>query len=476
MSNLFSGINIALRAVLAQQQAIQVIEHNVANASTPGYRRQEAVLRALVTTPTSGLYQNGTPGMIGAGVTVDRIQRFNLEFYDGRFRRETASARRFELQGEILKQVELTLAETGEDGLANRLDAFWTGWQALSDDPSNLALRRDLLERAGGLADALNWRASSLIALRKEQNLAIEERVQQINTLASHVARLNAEIPAKEANGIAANDLLDERDRLINQLSELTGATAHIQENGEALVSIGGHSLVVGRKAFTLTTGPDPLDAALRRITWQEDGQVLAPPSGELAGIINARDVVIKEQLAGLNTLAYTLASKVNEMHAAGSDLNGEQGVDFFTGFTPQANYALEIRVNPEISGDPARIAASKGGPGSVGDGSLAMEIAELRNTTLSIDGASVTINGYHISNATRLGLEVKDALRRAKDNRLVADSLEQLSESVGGVSLDEEAANLVKAQRAFQAASRLMTAIDDMLDRIINGMGTVGR
>jgi len=476
MSNLFSGINIALRAVLAQQQAIQVIEHNVANANTEGYRRQEAVLSAVVTLPNSGLYQVGMPGMIGSGVTVDRIQRFNLEFYDGRYRREVASARRYELQGEILKQVELTLQESGDDGLITKLDAFWTGWQTLSDDPSNLALRKDLLERATGLADALNWRASSLMALRKEQNLAIEERVLQINTLAAQVARLNAEIPATEANGIAANDLLDERDRLLNKLAELTGATAHIQDNGEALVSIGGHALVVGRKAFTLTTGPAADDASLLQITWQEDGQTLVPASGELAGILNARDVVIKDQLAGLNTLAYTLATKVNELHASGTDLNGALGLDFFTGFTPQGNYALEIRVNPDIAGDPARIAASNGGLGSVGNGNLAMAIAELRNTTLNINGTTTTINGYYIGQATKLGLEVNDANRRARDNRLVANSLDQLSEAVGGVSLDEEAANLVKAQRAFQAASRLMTAIDQMLDEIINGMGLVGR
>jgi flagellar hook-associated protein 1 FlgK len=476
MPNLFSGINLALRAVLAHQQAIEVTEHNVANANTPGYRRQEAVLRATVTSPASGLHRPGYAGQMGTGVTVDRIQRFNLEFFDGRYRREIAETRRFELLRDTLTQVELTLAETSKDGLAPKLDAFWSGWQALSDDPSNLALRKDLLERADGLADAVNWRANALLALRQDQNLAVEERVGEINSLADQVARLNVEIPAVQAAGDAPNDLLDERDRLLNRLAELTGATASLQENGEALVSIGGHALVVGRTAFALQTQKDASNLA--QISWKIDGKALNALSGELTGLLAARDQIIPAQLDGLNKLAFHIAGQVNALHTSGDDLNGNPGQNFFAAFA-STNYALELKVNPALTADPrlivaaGRVSTTPDAP-TPGDGSVAMAIAALRDARV-VD-ATATINGFYTGQIAQLGLDVKEATSRARDRQLVASSLEAMSESVGGVSLDEEAANLVKAQRAFQAASRLMTAIDDMLDRIINGMGTVGR
>lgn len=154
MSTLFSNLSIALSALLSHQRAIEVIEHNVANANTPGYRRQEAVLSAATPTSPNLFKFGGGSGQIGSGVQVDMIRRYSLDFFDRRYRSEVARAKTWETRSEILKQAEIALGETSENSLLAHLDAFWSGWLRLSSDPTNTALRADLLEATRNLAEA----------------------------------------------------------------------------------------------------------------------------------------------------------------------------------------------------------------------------------------------------------------------------------------------------------------------------------
>jgi flagellar hook-associated protein 1 FlgK len=471
MPGLFSGINIALRAMLSNQQAIQTVEHNVANANTPGYKRQEAVLAADIPYTEPTLRGQITPGQLGSGVVVNRIRQFNLEFFDGRYRRELAETNRWSTQHEVLQQVETSLAETTADGLLPKLDAFWNGWNALSSDPTNMALRADLRERASTLSESLNWRANTLMAIQKDQDLAIVQRVEEINTISTQIAHLNSEIVRVAAAGNQPNDLLDERDNLTNRLTELSGAAVSIQDNGEALISIGGHSLVIGSTTFTLSTEPDVANNNLVRAYWTEDGRDLKVSSGEIKGLLSGRDEAIPRQIAGLDKLAEALVTQVNTLHLAGYGLDGFSTAKYF--FDPAHTDALSIRLNQDIA-DLSNIAVAEN-PNSPGDGNTATAIANLQNA-LVMDSGTATLNQYYTSQVANLGLETKGALTRANDRAMIAQSLDTLRESVSGVNLDEEAANLVKYQRAFQAATRLVTVLDEMIDRIINGMGMVGR
>ncbi len=471
MTSLSSGINVALQALLSNQHAISVIEHNVANANTEGYHRQDAVFAAGIPYPSPRLQGGTSPGQMGSGVLVERIRRFNMEFFDGRYRREMAETNRWETEEGVLQQVEATLSETSDDGVIPKLDAFWQGWRALSDDPTNQALRADLREKAVALSDGLNWRAQSLMTLRKDQNLAIIQRVEEINDAALQVAKLNAEISKVQAAGDAPNDLLDSRDAILDRLSEISGAIANTQENGEVIVYVGQHALVVGSTTFKLQTTVDNANNGLAQITWEQDGLPLDTTRGELAGLLDARDRVIPDQLDALNNLAYNLATQVNNLHSTGYGLNNATGLDFFTPFT-SPNYALEISVSSDLD-DLNNIAASTT-TDSPGNGNLAVQLADLREATV-MNGNTTTLNAYYTGKVGELGLEVSNAGRRAEDRKTVADSLNTLRESASGVSLDEEAANLVKYQRAYQAATRLLTAFDEMMDRVINGMGLVG-
>ncbi len=466
MPSLFSGIHMALQSLLAHQQAMQVIEHNVANANTPGYSRQEAILKPGSPYPATSFIRAGLPGQIGTGVLVDRVQRFHNEFVDERLRDENALFSRWSVQEQLLRHIEIALNETQTDGLLAKLDLFWEGWRSLSTDPSNHALRLDLLERSKSLAMALQNRAQQLRTIRAEQDLEISQRVAEINRLADLVARLNAEIANVISVGDQPNDLMDQRDLALSRLAALAGADSHIQSNGDVMVSIGGHALVTGTSTFELQALPDPSNNNLIGITWS-DGQSYAGVNGELAGLLAVRDGILVDRLNALDDFASALASRVNEIHRNGFGLNDATGLDFFTG-----SDALTLRVNDVL--DSTENIAAAGSPMSPGDGSVAEAIADVRTERLMTAGTA-TLDQFYSGELVTLGLEIQKAERLANDRQLVLDSLGMQKESLAGVSLDEEAAKMIQSQRAFQAASRLMTTLDEMLDRIINRMGRVG-
>jgi flagellar hook-associated protein 1 FlgK len=458
-----SGLSIALQAVLTHSRALEVIEHNIANASTPGYRRQSAVLTTAI--PSSSEYGSGS-GQRGGGVTIEKIQRFNLEFFDMRYRSVSAETQNWEAQREILSQLEPMMAETTEDGLLSKLDQFWAGWQKLSTDPTNTSLRTILLDDAGSLANALNRRATQMTALRAEQNQVIESQVDGINSLAGQIARLNAEIARVLSVGEQPNDLMDKRDLALDQLASLTGSVSFDQKNGEVVVSVAGHALVVGQEAFKLQTQPSAADSAIVDVYWS-DGQKLVPPSGELKGTLEVRDKVLVDQLTGLNTLANGIITQVNAIHRTGFGLNNSTGLDFFEG-----NDASDIAVNRSL--DAASVATSSGA-NQAGNSDIAIQIAGLK-TVKGMKAGTATLNEFYNSQVSDLAIVTRRAADNSYQHGLVAKALGDQRESAVGVSLDEEAADMAKAQKAYQAAARVMTAYDDLLDLVINRMGLVGR
>ena len=466
MPTISSGISIALQAVLAHSQALEIIEHNVANASTPGYRRQSALLATAVPSPIVASEHGIGAGQRGGGVTIEKIQRFNLEFFDARYRSVSSEAGNWSAQSEILSQLEPLLAETTEDGLLPKLDQFWAGWQKLATDPTNTSLRTVLLDDAGSLTNALNRRATQIAQLRADQNLVIGDQVNTINSLADQVASLNAEIARVLSVGEQPNDLMDKRDLALDQLSELTGSVSFNQKNGEMMVSVGGHVLVMGHDTFKLHTQPNAADSSVVDVYWS-DNQKLTPPSGKLKGTLEVRDNVLAGQLSGLNTLANGIITQVNALHRTGYGLNNATNLDFFSGTN-----ASDIAVNPLL--DNASIATSSGAS-QAGNSDIALQIAGLK-TVKGMKAGTATLNEFYNSQITDLAVITQRAASNSYQHRLVSKALGDQRESVVGVSLDEEAADMAKAQKAYQAAARVLTAYDDLLDLVINRMGLVGR
>lgn len=465
-----SSISTSLQAVLTHSRVLEIIQHNVANASTPGYRRQSAILTAAVPTSIGGSeFVNGA-GQRGGSVTISKIQRFNLEFFDGRFRSISAETKNWEAQSEILNQLEATLAETSEDGLLPKLDQFWSGWQALSSDPTNTSLRSVLLDDASSLTTAFNRRVAQIELLRGDQNQVIISQVDQVNSLADEVAKLNAEISHVLSIGEQPNDLMDKRDLALDQLSDLTGSVSFEQKNGEMVVSIGGHALVVGHEAIKLTTKPKPSpDSTLVDVYWG-DNQILIPPSGKMKGTLEVRDHILVDQLAGLDTLAAAVIQQVNDIHITGyGPTTGATHDNFFTG-----SNARDIQVNNALVLDPGKIATADAA-GQAGNNAVALQIAALKTFKGMMTGTA-TLNDFYNAQITDLAVTTQRASDNTYQHGLVAKALSDQRESVAGVSLDEEAANMAKAQKAYQAAARMLTTFDELLDLVINRMGLAGR
>jgi flagellar hook-associated protein 1 len=580
MPNLFAGVSVALQSMLTQQAAIEVIEHNVSNVNTPGYRRQQVVLKAGPAISSQGSTYSMGVGQIGTGVSVEKVKRFSTDFYDTRYRNEIQYSGQYSVESSVLEQLQSEFSETSDYGLTNNLNSFWSSWQSLAADPSNTSLKADVVDVARTLAQGINSRALSVKSLQSEQDSQIDQRVQSINEAASQVAALNGQIARVISIGEQPNDLMDERDGILDKLASLTGSTSSLQMNGEAVVSINGHVLVQGTKSFELSTQMDSTNHNFAKVVWA-DGQDLIPRSGELAGLIDARDNVLADQLDNLNTLSSALISRVNEIHSSGfatgktstlstisNTVTGFGYASLDTGQTELTggNYSVETRQNGtdwqfrllDSSGNPVSVRLSDGSgyttdwqnipattggtinydtgrgltvnfgsdpalysaaavgsgaasvqfneqqdlfkgtdafsigvnsqilansnllataaaPNAAGDGSIARLISNVKTEKL-LDGSQDTINEFYTSKTAEFGLTLNSVQTKLKNHDLVADAIDTQRQSVAGVNLNEEAANMETSQKAYEAAARLMTTVDEMLNTIINGMGLVGR
>jgi len=463
MSSLSSGINTALQAILAQSQVIEVIDHNVANVDTTGYHRQSAVLEATSSNPTMSTYLGIGAGQLGTGVTVEQIQRFSQDYLDTQYRAVSAQNKNWDYQNQILTQVESAMSDTSGGGLSSELDQFWAAWQDLASDPTETSYRQEVLTDAASLCQVFNNDAQQLVSLQQDQNETIESQVSQINSLAKSIADLNGQISQAEAENQQPNDLLDQRDDDLDQLAELTGAVSSTQANGEVTVSISGHMLVTGQNALTLQTEADPTNNGLDSIVWANDSHSFTSNGGELGGILQARDVYIPKQLNAINQMANTLITQVNALHSSGYTQDGTQGGQFFSGSS-----ALDISVEDGLTAED--IAASSSASES-GNSDIATQIYNLSSQKLMANNTQ-TLGDYYNGAVTDLANTTQQASDNSGQSATVLDALDTQRQSVYGVSQDEEATNLATAQQAYQAAARVMTVINDLLDVVINQMG----
>ncbi len=495
----FSGINVALQTLLAQQAALEITQNNVSNSNTEGYHRQQAVLKAGYATRSMAFTNSSGVQNIGTGVYVSTIKRYSLDFYETQYRSQLSQNSKYNMLTDMLTEIEINLGDSSSDGITDRINNFFAGWQTVATDPDIAANREDLLETARSLVEGFNDRAASLIRIQQDQNLAIKQRVDDVNSIAAQLAKLNAEIGRSQTETSDPNALLDERDMLLDQLSTNIGITAHVQDDGQVLVSIQGHALVIGSRNFELEATPVASNNNLVQINWADDttDTALQIQTGEIAGIMYARDVVIEDQLERLNNTAVSLMNRVNAIHRSGYDLNNTTGVDFFvftdaTPTNPIPNFpALSLAVNPAITSYTQIAAATQAD--APGDGNNALDIANCITTTtfptrippiaaLTAEEdpvatlGEVNIKHYNTSRITQLALEQRSAETGASDTSSIMTAMDEQREAVAGVNLDEEAANMVKYQRAYQAAARLMNTFDEMLELVVTNLGLVGR
>lgn len=484
---IFTGLETARRALMSQQIALNTTNHNIANANTPGFSRQRAVFS---TSPAYSLgYSLGGKVLdMGTGVQIDDIHRLRDTFLDFQFRSEVKEEGRWEVRREILQKLEVIINEPSKGGLAAVMEAFFDSWQELSQNPESRTVRSVVLQQGIALTDTLNHLDLQLEQIRQDLNQTLVAHTSEINSLGRQIADLNAQIIRAEARGLRANDLRDQRDLLVDQLAKLTGVHTTEGENGALDVVIANRGLVEGTRSLTLDTKGSTEHSNLLPI-WS-DGEDPNFQSGTLKGIAEARELVEMFQ-TNFNTLVEGLTTAVNEIHSAGFGLDGLDGEGDYEGryFFVSANPREEeikpgnISINPALIDNPHLIAAASDPDELPGDGSNALQLAQLRQVTImggiggnGEDKPTVTLVDYYNSLVGDLGIRSREAQRMADNQGIVIGAIDRQREMTSGVFLDEEITDLVRFQHAYNAAARMITAIDEMLEVLVNRMGIVGR
>lgn len=456
----FSGLSVALSALQAQRRALDVAGHNVANAGTAGYTRQRADLSALGPATTYSL--QGTPRTVGDGVQVTGVVRLTDQFAVGRLRGQEADAAYFAARSAVLRDIETRFAEPGDTGLSAQLAEFWAAWGDVANRPNDEASRGVLLQQAQAVVDQIAAGHAGVAAQWAQLREQTDALVTDVNTAAAEVADLNRQIKAAHAVGSPANELLDERDRLVLRISQLTGASVRELDDGTIDVLLGGTALVRGQHVSRLEVDgpdvlPDPPNVQME-VRWAADGRESALGGGRLAANLEALQTLLPDAATQYDAVAAALAAKVNAVHVSGSDLDKQPGEPFFTGSTARG---LAVAIT-----DARRVAASGGG---VFDGSKADEIAKLATAS---DGPNAVWGKFVVDT----GVLAQAAQRRAATAETVRKDAAAAVTSVTSVDVDEEMVTMLAVQRAYEGAARMLTAVDQALDTLINRTGLVGR
>src|SRR3954467_11599245 len=434
----FMGLQTSLRGLLAHQQAIDTTSHNVANANTEGYSRQEASLSATDALKVVGVGAGGI-GSLGTGVNVQQYTRIRDAFLDLQYRAQNMQVGDQQTRSTQLDQVELALSEPGDNGIAAQLAKFWNGWADLSNSPDDIAARQALIEQGKNLAAAFKTVDTQLTTVKSQANAEYASLTGpggDVEAIAKEIATLNGAIKQFTAAGDQPNELMDRPDQLLDKLSNLAQVRVVDYGNGSMAAYIGDATSPLVDDTTTF---------------WP---QTLTAPGGKLGALIDITKTggVIDSYRADLNAVVKNLADSVNNLH------NGGTGVNFFnyTGASPAGT------LNVNVTTASVRTSTTA----AAGANDLALKIAGLRGGT-----PDKLYTGF----VTRIGGDLKNAQRGEANATVLLNSIEDRRQSTSGVSMDEEMTNLVRFQRGYQASARTMSTMDQMLDTLINRTGVVG-
>ncbi len=468
MLGLFGTLDMGARSLSVQQQATEVAGQNLANASNPAYARQQLIIQSA--TPLQ------TPiGQEGTGIEAVAITEVRNAILDNQIQGEASVTGSLTAQQSALQQAEAYLAEQisaqspgsstagsagSSNGLAASLSSLFASFQSLSTNPGSISQRQSVIAAAQQLAAQFNQVSSQLGQVQSGLNASIQADVTTANTDLNGIASLNQQIIQAQAAGGTANDLVDQRQQLIEKL----GATANLSltndTNGAVDVSIGGVTMVSGQN---VVDGLQTVAAANGNLSIQDasSSSPLTLTSGSIEGEMTARDGALASLQGGLDTLAGQLITNVNQIYSAGYDLNGNTGQNFFAG-----SDAATIAVNSTVAGDPTQFQASATA-GASGYNTIALSLAQLAGQNIS-GLNNQTFSQNYAQNVTNLGDAISSVNDQLNNSQAVSQMLIGQRASASGVNIDEEMTNLLQFQKAYQASAELISTVNQMLQTLV--------
>ncbi|HEB88680.1 MAG TPA: flagellar hook-associated protein FlgK [Deltaproteobacteria bacterium] len=499
MAGLFDALGTATRGLQVVQRGLATAGHNIANAETPGYSRQRAVLQSAPAQPDA-------TGLIGSGVEQVSIERIIDRFVGLRLINETSRRASLETESSIYREVESVVNDQLANGLTSKLTGFFDALDDLANaaEPGQGVARGQVLAAAETLVDTVQRVDSQLRGLQRDADRGITAMLPEINSITSEIARLNGEIA--EAEAIApANDLRDQRDRLVLDLAEKFEIVSSEDEDGMVAIRLaGGVPLVSKRIASELVAVVDPadlnaFDPTFSQVHFRGSGSSFDATSllkgGELGGLIEARDGIIAGVIRDLDAVVFTLSESFNSVHRGGLGLDDGAAHDFFTDLSGQTtvddsarNFGIAADIDPDQGGSLGNIAAGAvpnpvtGGPEAApGDTAWVEELKNLRtlkvtnylagDTTGSPTGSSISVMGRLVNVVGDIGQNARSTSRALEQQEAVLSSLQDRRDSISGVSIDEEVANLVQLQANFQANARVVTTVNFLMQALLDAL-----
>lgn len=476
----FSSLEIGKRALLAQRFGMDVTSNNIANVNTPGYSRRTAILKE--TDPRST-----TAGFLGTGVMVGRIERIHEQFFDREIRNNVSRQGGYNVDIQTIDRIEAAFNESSEFGLDKSIKEFFQAFEDLALRPESPDKRNIVLNTAQTLVNRFHSTAQSLETLRTDTRGRLVSAVDSVNNLLSDIAEYNKNIVLGRARSPEEQSaFLDQRDVTIEKLAQFSNVQVTIDNEGLANVAIGGNTLVTGTIAARLeareTVDGISGERTINLIQVNGNGNEVVrinPTSGEVASLLKHYNVTLDGNdssggfsvMGELNVLADTLVDSVNAISTTGFGLNdpgpAAPGRNFFTPATAAVPVtALNISLDAAIDGQPANIPTSAQ-PGQPGNNDVARQIAAIISDASFLSGA--TPGEFYTSILSRVGAAGLDARTGAQTTETIGTQLNAQRDSVNGVSLDEEAVNLIRFQKGFEASARIINTTSEMLQLIIN-------
>ncbi len=456
MSGLFGMLTTTARSLDAQRYGLDAAGQNIANVNTPGYSRRTVDFGAVP--PTSEQLNAGN------GVEVLGVRRQRDRFFDRRLFQENPAQHREAALADALAIVEASIGSS-ESTLNPRLTQFFDAFSGLAQAPTSATARADVLAKGQALAGEIRATDNRFGAAQLDADRRVRSTVDDINSLANRLASLNDRIANSDASGTMT--LRDEQSEVVRELSSLIDVETIDHSNGTVQVSFGrGKPLVIADVAYAVTVQNEPTTGFARLYSGVSD-VTTAISGGRAAGLIAARDVNIPNYRSELDALAYEVVQQVNTLHDAGFTLAGVDAPPFFQPLATVAGAASQIALDPTVAANGSLIAA-----GSVaatpGDNGTARSLAALRDARV-LSGNTATFTGYYTDLVYGVGQDRSVAVSEGQVRAEVVQQLENLRDSVSGVSLDEEAASMMRFQRAYEANARFFTTVNQTLDVLLN-------
>lgn len=454
MAGLNSIMDNSLSALFAAQAGLATVGHNIANANTPGYSRQEVLLTPR--RPTMMPF-----GALGRGVEIVGIRRIQDEFLLSNLRVQQSRMEDFNQTDSALAEVESILGSVDNDHLGNALNNFFNSWSALAQPPINSSLKQNVVASATSLVNDFHAINNALDDLEGQIEVGIQAEIKNLNSLLGQVAALNQQIMSAEGNGQQANDLRDQRDLIIMKVSGIAEVSVIERDDGTKDLILAGRTMVARDQVNEFTSSYQETGAGYQMtIVTNGTMQKVDLSPGKLRGLLNSRDVQIKDVRNKLDGVAQKIIADVNALHTQGRTANSS-GLAFFTGTSIHT-----IAVNPALVADRSLVATGR--TSAPGDNTLALDIANLATVGSSGSG-NQTVNDVYRSLLIDVASSRNSFQFLVENQQNVVASLKTKLSSVSGVSLDEEGANMVRYQNSYSAAAKVITTVQAMYDSLFS-------